>query len=366
MASAMMAVIAFSSAPALAYKVNDDHQIFGLGQVWAVLSEDARNDAKAADDSDGQDSAFGFKAKRFRFGFKGKMVDGLVGYKIQTEFAGSSAGLKDYIMTLNPGAVSIAIGQQKPYTNYDALRSASKLKNIERAAINRHAAASFFVTNNSFRDLGAFLKVKNLGPATLLVSATNGTGAGSGRDVGGSISSGAVFANGAGDAAYGVGVIVKLADGMVRLNGSYMMNKHDNVVLKDDKTAAADVNRSTYSAGFEVDLKNIGLWIDGEYVALTSDDEDFQLGGAETSGYYGRVGFWAMPKTLEVVARYENEDDKGVRAGTKDEAFSTKQITAGVNYYIDKNFKAQLEYAARDYEEGDDDTSIRANFQVKF
>lgn len=358
----MVAAIAFSSAPAQAYEVNSDHKIFGLGQVWVVLSEDARNEAKAADGSDGQDTAFGFKAKRFRFGFKGNMLDGLVGYKIQTEFAGSSAGLKDYIMTLNPGAASIAVGQFKPYTNYDALRSASKLKNIERAMAMKSTASGFFVDNNSFRDLGVSLKLKNLGPATLLISATNGTGAGSARDVGGSISSGAVFANAAGDAAYGVGVIVKLAGGMVRVNGSYMMNKHDNFVTKGDKSTAADVNRSLMSAGFEVDLKNVGLWIDGEYAALTSDDEDYQLGGSEVSGYYARAGFWAMPKALEVVARYENQDNKPNGGDT----VSTSQITAGVNYYIDKNFKAQLEYAARDYEEGDDDNTIRANLQVKF
>lgn len=356
-AAALVATIALSPVNALAYSVNDDHKIFGLGQVWAVLSEDARNTA-----TDGKETAFGFKAKRFRFGFKGKLVDGLIGYKIQTEFAGSSAGLKDYIMSINPGPASIVIGQFKPFTTYDGLRSASKLKNIERAMAMKNVSGKFFAANNSFRDLGIAVKVKNLGPATLLVSATNGTGAGAVRDVGGSISSGSVFANGSGDAAYGVGLIVNLMDGMLRLNGSWMMNKHDNFVLASDKTAAADIDRSLYSAGLELDLKDIGLWIDGEYAALTSDDKDFGLAGTEYSGYYARAGYYIMPNQLEVVVRYEASDVKPSGGDTT----TTNQITGGLNYYIDKAMKVQLEYAARDYEEGDDDTSLRANFQVKF
>jgi len=365
-AIAMIAAIACSPINALAYSVNDDHSIFGLGQVWVGLSEDAKNDAKAADGSDGTDSAFGFKAKRFRFGFKGKMVDGQIGYKIQTEFAGTSAGLKDYVMSVNPtDTASITIGQFKPFVTFDGLRSAAKLKSIERAKAMKDVSGGFFLTNNSFRDLGASLKLKKLGPVDLLISATNGTGAGDARDVGGSVSSGAVFANKAGDAAYSVGAIVNLADGMVRLNGSYSMNKHDNAVAKADKTTAIYIDRTAYSAGFEVDLKDVDLWLDGEYASLDRGSDDVSGEGSLT-GYYVRAGFWIMPKTLEIVARYESEDDKGISKGTKDDAYTTTGISAGLNYYIEKNFKTQLEYVSFDPETGDSYGSIRANLQVTF
>ncbi len=354
-----VAMIGFQSTPASAVEIADGHKLYGYYQLWASLSEDYENDAVADNGDEGEDTLFGFMERRARFGFKGKMADGMLGYNLFTEWANNSVSILDYWITVNPSdTISLRFGRFRPMYNYEGqITSSAGLQDMERSQIGKNSSGYMFPMG-SFRDLGAEIKIKTE-MAVIKIAVTNGVGNAKNAVGGGSFRPRSVRSNAMLDAMYSIGVIAKPAEGLV-VHAGYAMNKHDNAVLNTgDGDTVIDIDRTAYSAGLLYKHES-GLWFDAEYMfgARGKDDLD---GEDETKGYFVRVGFWAVPKTLDLNVRYD-VIEKG-----KDDPPSDTQTTVAARYFVNK-FVVTLEYAARDYESEskNDDTALRARFQLKF
>ena len=366
LALTLIVTLATGLAPASAYNIDENNKIFGMVQVIWVLDETAEKGSNVTDPDGeaGADTAFGFKARRFRLGFKGTAMEDLLYYKVQLGFA-KTAGVVDYWFGINflEGDMSLQFGQFIPFLTETASNSASRLKNIDRATGVMGVTSAFFVQNYREHDRGAMLKFNKAGGiADIFLSVTNGTGGNA--SVGGDYSKGDVYSNNTGDAAYVIGAVVKPVQN-IRLTASYGINQHDQMVYKG-ADEAIDVDRSLMSVSARYTLKDMGLYVDGEYAVLQSGDGDTAYHGAEKTAWYGRVAYFIMPDKLEVVARYAVDADSGVKSGSVDNEFVTNQISTGFNYFLGKQFKSQLEYNVFQRDEGDDLTSIRMMFQMKF
>jgi len=265
-------------------------------------------------------------------------------------------------MSLHPmdDAVEVRLGRFRPFVTYEGgIAGSGGLPMMERSLAARKITGAYYPANFGWRDLGALVIIKKVGGmADLWLSVTNGVGGGGAG--GGSYYRGQlVRTNDMGDAMYSVGVVAKPVKGL-RLNASYSINKHDDVALSDGTVPSFD--RSGYSAGFEF-KSEMGLWLDGEYMFFERADKDAS-GETELKGWYVRAGYWVMPKTLQVTARYEMYE-AGKTNSTED-----KGMGLAIMYKLSQ-FMFMLEYYSFDGEAGssytdEDPTTLRGRFQVAF
>lgn len=385
----VLAAITFTATGAQAYKVNDNNDIYGYTTIWAVLDENSYtgDDSTQTSTGDkGKDKSFGFEAKQFRLGGKGSLADGLFGYNLLFDGAGSISSnsatqLIDGWITVRPFGkdVDINIGQFRPYGNYEVgIESGGKIDNFDTYKAGAAQTSNFLIGSNNTRDRGVELVVSKVAEIIQLrLSATNGYG--NNGDVGGSISGSTrgILANGSGDAAYNAALIVTPFEGL-RLNAGYGFNKHENAVATSSTTnctlgsdgttitcssgttsTVADIDRTLYSAGGKLSLKDTGLWLDAEYASLTAADKDTIKGGYKVSGYYARVGYYVIPKALDIYGRYQawNETSKTGASEKKNTGYDIN-----VRYVVDK-FTFTFEYEKQDLD-GTGDDPVRVGLRT--
>lgn len=375
-----LAAITFTATGAQAFKVNDNNDVYGYSTVWTILDENSfsgKSATQTATGDKGKDKSFGFSVRQLRLGAKGGMADGLLAYNLLFDGANNVSGnsatqLIDGWMTIRPFGkdVDINIGQFRPYGNYEVgIESGGKIDNLDTYKAGGAQSSNFLIGANNTRDRGVEFVVNKIADMIQLrISATNGYG--NNGDVGGSLSgSRGILANGSGDAAYNAAIIATPFEGL-RLNAGYGLNKHENAVatagttnctLGDDgktitcasgtATAVADVDRSMYSAGGKLALKDLGLWLDAEYSALKAADKDTLKPGYEVNGYYARIGYYVIPKTLDVFARYQAWNEKA-KTGAAEKKHSGYDVS--VRYVVDK-FAATIEYEKQDLDGTSDD-----------
>ena len=375
-----LAAIIFTATGAQAFKVNDNNDVYGYSTVWTILDENSfsgSHSTQTGTGDTGKDKSFGFTVKQLRLGAKGNMADGLLAYNLLFDGAGSISGssatqIVDGWMTVRPfgKTVDINLGQFRPYGNYEVgIESGSKVDNLDTYKAGSAQTSNFLIGSNNTRDRGVELVVNKIADMIQLrVSATNGYG--NNGDMGGSLSgSRGILANGSGDAAYNVAVIATPFEGL-RLNAGYGMNKHENAVTTASKTnctlgddgktitcasatasTVADIDRSLYSAGGKLALKDLGLWLDAEYSSLKAADKDTLKPGYEVNGYYARLGYYVIPKTLDIYARYQAWNEKS-KTGAAEKKHSGYDVN--VRYVVDK-FAFTAEYEKQDLDGTSDD-----------
>jgi hypothetical protein len=377
-----LAAITFTATGAQAYKVNDNNEIYGYSTVWAILDENsfaAKNSTQTGTGDAGKDKSFGFEAKQLRLGARGNMADGFLGYNLLFDGAGSitsnsATQIVEGWMTVRPigQTLDINIGQFRPYGNYEVgIESAGKIENLDVYKAGSLQTASYLVLANNTRDRGVEFVVNKIADiAQLRISATNGIG--NNGDVGGSASGSTrgILSNGMGDAAYNAALIVTPFEGL-RLNAGYGMNKHENAVTSpavtstctvgsDGKTvtctagsssAVADIDRTVFAAGGKLSLGDLGLWLDAEYSALKAADKDTLKPGYEVNGYYARIGFYVIPKALDVYARYQAWNETAKTGATQ---MKHSGYDVNVRYKVD-NFIFTAEYEKLDLDGTSDD-----------
>jgi hypothetical protein len=373
-----LAAITFTATGAQAYKVNDNNEVYGYSTIWTILSEDSfsgKSSTQAVTNDKGADKSFGFSARQLRLGARGSIADGFLGYNLLFDGAGNASGnsvtqIIDGWMTLRPfgPSVDINIGQFRPYGNYEVgIESGGKIDNLDTYKAGALQTSNFFPLANNTRDRGVEFVVNKIAEIIQLrISATNGVG--NNGDVGGSASgSRGIVSNGSGDAAYNAALIVTPFEGL-RLNAGYGMNKHENAVATvystsctagtdgaitcaSSSNAVVDLDRTLYSAGGKLMLKDLGLWIDAEYSALKAADKDTLKPGYEVNGYYARVGFYVIPKTLDVYARYQAWNEKS-KTGATDKKHSGYDLNVR---YQASGFALTAEYEKQDLDGTSDD-----------
>ena len=349
-----------------AFDIDGNNKVHGFGQLWLLTGEDAVSgrDATDTDGVVGPDTAFGFKAKRLRFGLQGQTASGVAFYNIMLDAASGSAQLVDYWFGFKVpgGGFDFQAGQFRPFLTNTTSNKASALPNIERAEGFKNVAAAFYLDNSLFRDRGVALRFGQVdGIAEVLFSITNGAGV---AGVGGDTSKGSLYANGEGDAAFVFGIISTPAPGW-RLTSGYGVNTHNQTVLSG-ADSAINIDRTVASVGGKASFPTAGLWIDTEYALFETGDGDSEHSGAKEEVYFNRIGVVITPQVLDIVVRYAVDTDNGVKKGTKDSAFVTNQLSVTCNFYLGDEFKIQGEYQSIEPEEGDASTTMRIAFHAKF
>ncbi len=122
-----------------------------------------------------------------------------------------------------------------------------------------------------------------------------------------------------------------------------------------------------YTWGPEFTFFCNGFSLTGEYyTAKYSPNDKTKYKALKTVGYFVQAGYFLVPKTVEIVARYDYLD-RDTSVQTKDDM---KTYYGGVNYYIshDHRFKLQAGYLVRDEIKGNykDNNSVILNAQIKF
>jgi phosphate-selective porin len=135
------------------------------------------------------------------------------------------------------------------------------------------------------------------------------------------------------------------------LGVAYMRN-HDssglNTATVGADTTTRDIEASFYSGGFSL------------LAELYRRDGDTPTGSADDTGSTVQAGWFFLPETWEVVARYSDVDYQ-----TKDDS---EEHTIGLNYYVDKNNgKWQIDLSKLDNQGTTADaTRVRLQYQVLF
>jgi hypothetical protein len=102
-----------------------------------------------------------------------------------------------------------------------------------------------------------------------------------------------------------------------------------------------DIKRDAVSA--DVNLKSNGLSLHGEFFWNKLDANGFK---SKPLGFYAQAGYFLVPRTIELAARYAFGDvDRGTLKGLGVVADDVNQVSVALNYYWWKhNLKAQLGY----------------------
>ncbi|MCP4674710.1 MAG: hypothetical protein GY854_04185 [Deltaproteobacteria bacterium] len=328
-------------------------------------------------DADDVTAGSGFSLKRARFGFQAWLFDWARFY-LDTGFASGTGKLIDYFVDLNPfdGLVVLRIGHFRPYYCRQLLAATTKLAMIEYAQAWQDKSLGL----NLGRDLGAGVHGLLFNGLEYGVGIWNGDRDGDGKmiystagrmtDAGTQIVGNIDYEFGGRIAVHplalaGVGETVMLGDesdssksdrpGLSVGGAIYYNRRHDRIV-----EAADGVEQPYYDnqlkVGADVAFKYIGLSVQGEFFLLKTSLQDGtpdpvvdlienNYDGIESNlvgagfGTYLQVGYFVMPKRLEIVGRFDMVDEDTDLRGTR-----LYPALGGTYYFFGNNLKAQLMY----------------------
>lgn len=391
-----IALIPFSTQPAfggeatdlemswkngIRFQTEDKAFSFKLGgrimNDWAFMSED--DEVKAAV-GELQDATTEFR--RARLYISGTIYDKII-FKAQYDFAGGDADFKDVYLGLKklPAVGTLKVGHFKEPFGLEELTSSKYITFMERSlpiVFTPSRNTGIGVNNTALNkrltwSAGAFLDTNDYG------------------DEAGAENSEAVTARITGLPWY------RGKDGLLHLGLSYSYRdaKDDAVRFRERPEAhlaprfvdTGDINADSENRfGIEAALVHGPLSIQGEYMgtqvdALSGPDPEF-------SGYYGYVSYFltgehrayknstgafdrVKPKTnfgkggtgaWEVALRYSQLDlnDAPITGG------ELKDITLGVNWYLNPNVRAMLNYVGADLDTVGDADILQLRFQIDF
>jgi phosphate-selective porin len=287
-------------------------QLSGYTQVRYQAFEE-----KAKDD--------GFDIRRARVDLRGNFTS-FFSYRLQADLAGSPKIVDAYGEIKLNDYLNITLGQFRIPFSLENLTSMNKFELIDfsQAVDAMTARGKDVIGNQNGRDIGVqlggtLIKKGN----TALVDYRLGVFNGSGINV-------ADTANGTKDIAGRliVNPLVGLSVGASYYNG----------LGKAIKPSADYMGRSQARnrLGFEISYTTLRLSLKSEYIRGTD-------GSTEKEGWYALAGYYIIPKTLQVVGKYDTFDPNT----STDDNVSTHYV-AGVNYNFNTWSRIQAFYTYRD------------------
>lgn len=272
-----------------------------------------------------EDNIDGFDIKRARLSFKGK-ISKQFSYKLQTELGGSSQKLLDTELTfdLHP-ILKLCAGQFKIPFSQENLMSSSGLATINRSQVVEAltARSKDVLGNQSGRDIGiklsgSFSKITDWSLFDYALGVYNGSGINTSdlneqKDV--------------------VGRLVIHPVKNIALGGSYYRGKYTiaNALSKID-------NRKRVGAEFTCTYSLISFM--AEYIK----GKDSSI---EKAGWYVQAGCFFIPRKIQGILKYDTYDPN-----TDVSDNSTTVYTIGVNLFLDKKSKIQINYELKINEQG--------------
>lgn len=282
----------------------------------------------------------GFDIRRARLDVKGN-ISPYVGYRLQTDFAGTSTGafaklLDAYAEVKLTDYFNLTIGQQKVALSYENQVSDNKSESVDRSQVVEAlvARSKDVIGNQNGRDIGiqANGSLFNTGERFLLdyqVGVFNGAGI-----------------NAAADNNLSKDVAARLLIHPIQgldLGGSYYDGVGNYLVISTDK---ANRNKGRTRWGTELSYEKKRFSLHSEYL----EGKDNVV---NKNGYYMQAAFYIIPQQFQIIGKYDSYDPNNDKSDDASIVY-----TLGVNYLFNANTKLQVAYNIRK-EQG---TEISNNF----
>jgi phosphate-selective porin len=293
-------------------------------------------------DNDGGSNDSEFSVRRARLMVSGTALHEEFSYRLQMDFAGTST-LKDAYLQWNAcDNTSVRMGRYKTAISRQYNNTSAKLQFAERSIASEYYDHG---RQEGVKAMMGFMDDKIM----LSLGVADGTDTGVAET----------------DHLYEGAVRVDIMGGMdayeegdingtegVALNwGAAVANEH-LADTSDDVTVSSDIN-----------LKSGGASVHAELFYKDEETAD-----SDTLSFYGQVGYFVMPKKLEVAGRYARIDcDNGRASGDCAGLDTAQEYGVGLNYYWWKhNLKAQLNWSRITEEDtgGTDADNDRFIFQL--
>lgn len=289
----------------------------------------------------------GFDIRRARLDAKG-IVSPYFGYRLQTDFAGTSTGafaklLDAYAEVKLCDYFNLTIGQQKVALSYENQVSDNKSESIDRSQVVEALVArgKDVIGNHNGRDIGIqangslFKLTDDRFLAEYYVGFFNGNGINVSADN-----------NQSKDVA--VRLVFHPVSGL-DLGGSYYDGVGNYLVNSSDKAAR---NKGRTRWGGELGYEWNGFTLHSEYL----EGKDNVI---TRNGYYVQAAYYFLPQKFQVIAKYDSFDPN------KDKADDVSTLyTLGVNYLFHSNAKLQVAYTFK-REQGSQISNNYAVFQFQ-
>ncbi len=259
-------------------------------------------------------------------------------YYFQTEFAGSSASLKDAFLRWNSNSgLALRAGQYKTELSRQFNASDYALQFADRSVASEYFDLD---RNQGVEAVYSFCDTAKLGAAIF-----NGQSTGEGPNKTGvdTRHTGIVFAR-----ADVVGKMDPFKEGdventpglAINLGAAYAFSDYD----LDTGTPVVVVNHNSNQLSVDANVKDQGFSLHTEFF-WSKDDPDGSESASPTGGY-AQAGYFLAPQQWEVAVRYSIVScDDGKAAGDCAGLDKIQEATGGVNYYfLGHNLKAQLNY----------------------
>lgn len=334
--------------------------IYGYGQFRYTYQT---NDITSAEDLSN------FQVQRVRLGFKGYVGSDKLKYQMLLSASQSGefdkVSLLDWFMDYAPSKeCGIRAGQFKvPYSTSFTI-SASELQFIERTQVDSNFRLD--------RDNGINLYGKVLDSMlTYNIGAYNGEGRNKSNPDNGMLFAARLMFEPFGKYAYHESDN-EISDKLLMLVSAAYAVSNDQAGSTNTNlnarlaTTALGISNVTGSNAF-VGTKYRGASVHGEYFNRVINPQTKSLSDETAEGYYVQGGYFVMPKTLEIAARYEYFEPN------KDKAEDLrKEYGIGVNYFINGHRnKIQADFfkikdEAGKTKEGEEDSRLRVQYQLAF
>jgi hypothetical protein len=345
---------------------------------WWIIQEQVENgqtQAGSGDQAAQEASGFAFKQGRIAFAWENpdKRVEALLRIRLEER-----TDILDCWGAFHPRPwLNFYVGQMKIPSTAEVLRPDQSLDFITRTTFGKSVGdfaldrtpyiSSLMSTHTYNRDLGIALKgaIPSVQAPALnyFLMVSNGTGAN--NFVGGNENPGFLYTNRFGDYFYGARLEAVPWKNLV-LGGHYSLNRHENALLQDKKTAV-DLGRIVWSADLQLTLP-WGMQVQGFYGQGRMDDFfNSQRYFFDFSGW----GAWVLQdlwkRRVQLGVRYDRFTTEFQRDGNDTEQ---DNWTFGVNYRPFDNFRLQANYEVKstknDFLDDLDDNIFFLNFQFGF
>lgn len=319
-------------------------------------------------DITGAEDLSNFQVQRMRLGFKGYVGSDKLKYQMLLSASQSGeydkVGLLDWFVDYSHAKeLGIRAGQFKvPYSTSFTI-SASELQFIERTQVDSNFRLD--------RDNGVNIYGKVLDKLTYNIGVYNGEGRNKSNPDNGMLYAARVLFEPLGKYSYNESDIQMTSKPVILVSAAYSASEDQagstNTNLNASLAATALGKSDVTGSNAFVGAKYRGASIHGEYFKRWIGPEKNSVSDEKADGYYLQGGYFVVPKSMEVAARYEYFDPN------KDASDDLrKEYGVGVNYFINGHrnkiqadlFKINDE--AGKTKKGEEDNRLRVQYQLAF
>jgi hypothetical protein len=356
------ALVAGRAAPARAYEITDNLEVYGYFQAWLTLveqMEDAHGLFQDITNDPAADFTSGFRMARLRIGLEYDFLKGKLGVQLLLRLEGDP-GMLDVNARWRPWRwLTVQLGQMRIPSTAENLRPDKDLDFVLRTDLS-DALADFSLSrtnypsslmhgNRSFRrDFGLGVKARYEGrhfAARAFLMMGNGLGAN--LFISGDTARGFLITNKA-QFFWAARVEVEPWRHHLVLGGHVSYNRHDNVVFESGRTVL-DLDRISGSGDLELRFDRLGLRLGG-LGGYGEINEDFNVDHRTDFRYWGASGYllWDLQPLLRRLTRGRFGSQHHIVLGFRYERYASNWDEAAL-WTHQTNYTAAVTYRYADH-----------------